>query len=122
MSKVSSLISKIAIAGVSFLSMASSALAYEYSYEYDMGSDAAGGLMAFLGGGFGLVVALCSVLLYCVSLIFNIWMIVDVIKRTEAELPNRTMWLILLILGLLFTFGGLVALIYFFSARKKLAK
>lgn len=121
MSKVSSLISKIAIASVGFLSMASSALAYEYNYEYELGSGEADAFAGLFAGGFALV-WVCVVLLACVFLAFNIWMIVDVIKRTEAELPNKNMWLILLIVGLVLGFGGIVALVYFFSARKKLAK
>lgn len=122
MENAKNLISKIAISGLGFLSMASSALAYEYTYEYDLGSggevDAFAGLFA---GGFTLL-WVCIMLLGCVFLVFNVWMLVDVIKRTEAELPNRTLWLVLLIAGLLLGFGGIVALVYFFSARKKLVK
>lgn len=120
MNKTKSLITKIALGGLGFLSMATSAMAYEYTYEYDMmdaGAADAAGLAIF--GGFGLL-WVCVFLLVCVFLAFNIWMLVDVIKRTEAELPNKNTWMILMIAGLVFGFGGIVALVYFFSARKNL--
>ena len=46
---------------------------------------------------------------------YNEW-----VQRTEAELPNKTLWLVLLIAGLVFGFGGIVALVYFLGPRKNL--
>jgi uncharacterized BrkB/YihY/UPF0761 family membrane protein len=90
-----------------------------YTYDYS-GADsaAAGGIMAF---GVGVWILVCCVLLISiVFLVFNIMMIMDVMKRTEAEMPNKQTWMILLIVGLLFGFGPIVTLIYYFGPKKKL--
>jgi uncharacterized membrane protein YidH (DUF202 family) len=52
---------------------------------------------------------------------FNIWMAIDCATRKEADFPsnNKNMWLILLIVGLFIGFGWIVALVYYFSIKKK---
>lgn len=52
---------------------------------------------------------------------FNIWMAVDCASRKETDFPsnNKNMWLILLIVGLFVGFGWIVALVYYFSVKKK---
>lgn len=72
------------------------------------------------GGGLGVVGIICwciAIIVNLVGVIFWIMMIIDVAKRTEVELPNRTMWLLIVIL-----LGWIGALVYYFSDRKKLAK
>ncbi len=53
--------------------------------------------------------------------VFNLWMAIDCATRKEADFPNnnKNMWLILLIVGLLIGFGWIVALVYFFTVKKK---
>jgi uncharacterized BrkB/YihY/UPF0761 family membrane protein len=123
------LIAKSAIAISAFSALATTVMAIEsYSdgleYTYDLGSSSTdvAGLGAMLAGlgVFGIIIPLCCGLIGLVFLVFNIWMLVDVIKRTEVELPNKNMWMILLIVGLLMGFGGIVGLVYFFGPRKKL--
>lgn len=46
-------------------------------------------------------------------------MIVDVLKKDEIVLPNKTMWLVLLVVGLLVGYGFIAALIYYFTDKKK---
>ena len=83
-------------------------------------------LFTTLGIGFGSVSLISTVVLLCCCVIglvliaFNVWMLVDVVKRTEAELPNKQMWMILLIVGLVIGFGGIVAIVYFLGPRKGL--
>ena len=115
-------ITKASLALGSFAMMTSSALAATtYDYMYDLDDAAAGS--AFLGlTGVWFVVVCCAALIGLLFLVLTIWMLVDVIKRTDAELPNRQTYMILLIVGLLFGFGWIVALVYFFGPRKKLAK
>ncbi len=127
MKQATGLISKAAFGLMSVAALASSVLAAadDYGYSYSYGSDlsgsdaaAASGIMAL--GGLWIVFVCCMVILGIAGLAFNIWMIVDVLKRTEAEMPNRQTWMILLIVGLVLGFGALVALVYFFGPRKKL--
>jgi len=124
------LIAKSSIAIAAFTAMASTVMAadsldslYTYTYDLDNADAAAGGIAAMLAGlgVFGIILPLCCGLIGLVFLVFNIWMLVDVLKRTEVELPNKQMWMILLIVGLLLGFGGIVALVYFFGPRKKFA-
>lgn len=120
------LIAKSAIAISAFSALATTAFAVsDYSYTYDLGTsaeDSAGAAAALASMGiFGIVLPLCCGLIGLLFLAFNIWMLVDVLKRTEVELPNKTTWMVLLIVGLVFGFGGLVALFYYFGPRKRLA-
>lgn len=125
------LIAKSAIAISAFSALASTVMAVDsysdgLSYTYDLGTSSAdvAGLGAMLAGlgVFGAIIPICCGLIGLVFLAFNIWMLIDVLKRTESELPNKQMWMILLIVGLLLGFGGIVALVYFFGPRKKLKK
>ena len=54
------------------------------------------------------------------SLVFNIVMIVDCINRDEKDFKDRTVWLVVLIVGALTGFGLIVSLVYFFAVKKKL--
>jgi hypothetical protein len=54
------------------------------------------------------------------SLVFNIVMIVDCINRDEKEFKDRTVWLVVLIVGAFTGFGLIVSLVYFFAVKKKL--
>ena len=54
------------------------------------------------------------------SLVFNIVMIVDCINRDEKDFKDRTVWLVVLIVGAFTGFGLIVSLVYFFAVKKKL--
>ena len=54
------------------------------------------------------------------SLVFNIVMIVDCINRNEKDFKDRTVWLVVLIVGAFTGFGLIVSLVYFFAVKKKL--
>lgn len=77
---------------------------------------AATGLIAGMG-----IFFLVFMVILLIALVFNIWMLIDCAARKEADFPNnnKNMWLILLIVGLIFSFGWIVALIYFFTVKKK---
>jgi hypothetical protein len=90
----------------------------DFDYEYtttSAGSDAAGALFGTLGLG----VICISVIIGLAALAFNVWMIVDVAKR---EFEQKTLWLVLLIAGLVLGFGFIVALVYFFAVRAPMEK
>lgn len=82
---------------------------------------AAGSVLAGLSTIY-IVMICCGVLFGLLLLGLNIWMIIDCNKRTEAELPNKQTWFILLIVGLFLQFGWLVAVIYYFTVKMKLDK
>jgi len=79
---------------------------------------AAGGILAGLG-----IFMFVMIIVGILFLVFNIWMLIDCAGRKETDFPNnnKNMWLILLIVGLIFSFGWIVALIYYFSVKKKAA-
>lgn len=54
------------------------------------------------------------------SLVFNIVMIVDCINRDEKDFKDRTVWLVVLIVGAFTGFGLIASLVYFFAVKKKL--
>jgi hypothetical protein len=116
------LIAKSAIAISAFSALATTAFAVsDYSYSYDTTGDPAAAAVLGSLGIFGIIIPLCCGLIGLVLYAFNIWMIIDVLKRTEVELPNKTTWMVLLIVGFLMGFGPFVALFYYFGPRKKLA-
>jgi len=114
--------SAVVLTTIAALSTTVLAAVDDYSYSYSTASDldpVFGGLIASLGVGF-YIIACCMGLIGLLFVVFNIWMIIDVLKRTEVELPNKTMWMVLLIVGLLMSFGWIPSLIYFFGPRKSM--
>jgi len=67
------------------------------------------------------------ILLALAMFAFNIWMLIDSLQRQEYEYPNstgssKTLWIIILAVGLVIGYGGIAALIYFFMVYKKLKR
>lgn len=65
--------------------------------------------------GATIVFLLVGILLILASFAFTIWMLVDAAMK---PVNNKTLWIVLLILGLLFGFGLIPAIIYYFTDRK----
>ena len=65
-------------------------------------------------------------LLVLAALIFNIWMLVDVIRRPESSFnppSSRVWWIVGLAVGLFLSWLGLaVGLVYFFTVRRPLVE
>lgn len=86
--------------------------------DYSSGAgDAAGGVFVLVCMGIFWLIALAFVIL-------NIWMLVDSIKRQEYEFPgstgsSKTLWIVLLAVGLFLGLGGLVAIFYYFMVYRK---
>ncbi|RJO62057.1 DUF2516 family protein [candidate division WS5 bacterium] len=90
---------------------------FDYNVDVSTGDTAAAtGIIAGLGIFF-LVFIVIGLALWA----FNIWMAIDCATRQESDFPsnNKNMWLILLIVGLFVGFGWIVALVYYFSIKKK---
>ena len=113
MNKISSILTKAGFAALSAVAFASTAMAASYDYTYDATSGSADAL----GAGMGIVmilVWLCMCIIGVVFFVFWLRSLLDVFKRTEAELPNKTMWIIL------HFFVSISFLFYWFGPRKEL--
>lgn len=72
--------------------------------------------------GFGVLTLVCGFfffVLWLAAIAFWIWMIVDVVKREEAQFPNSTgnskvMWLLIVLL-----LGVIGAIVYYFAIKRK---
>ena len=80
--------------------------------------------------GFGIVFLLCWGILILIGLALfalNIWMLIDAIGRQEYEYPNSTgnsknLWVIMMAVGIVLSFGWIVAIIYYFMVFKKVKR
>lgn len=110
--------SSLATLGVFAASLLAQSSSY-YDYSDTAALSAATSLFG-ISSVVSIVVGLCSFIIGIALFALNIWMIIDCNKRTEAELANKQTWFILLIVGIFFGFGWLVAIIYYFTVKKKL--
>jgi hypothetical protein len=116
MNKAMSLISKAGVALSVAGLLAGRVLAATLDTTYDYSTLDPGATAVATGfSGIMIVVWCCVMIIGLVGLAFWIWMIVDVVKRTEAELPDKTMWIILVIL-----LGVIGALVYYFVKKRPL--
>lgn len=67
-----------------------------------------------IGGTFFLIMSI--IVLALLSLAFQIWMIVDCAKR---EFGDKTLWLVLLVLGFFMQYGLIVSIVYYFVVKKE---
>lgn len=101
-----------------FFLLSTSVLANSYDYGYSNTSNTAGGAFA---AGFMIIIWIlicCSVILGIFLFVFTILMIIDVAKRDDYQ--DKTLWLVLLIVGLVFGFSFIITPLYYFLVKKKL--
>lgn len=67
-------------------------------------------------------IVLFGILLAFAFLAFVIWMLIDCIKRDEKDFKDRTLWLILLIVGIFCGYSGILSIVYYFAIKRKLDK
>lgn len=65
-------------------------------------------------------VAFFAVSLSILSLAFIIWMLIDCIGREEKDFKDKTLWTVLLAVGLLMGYSLILSVIYYFVVKKKL--
>ncbi len=65
---------------------------------------------------------LFGILLAFAFLAFIIWMLIDCIKRDEKDFKDRTLWIILLLIGIFCGYSGILSIVYYFAVKKKLDK
>ncbi len=90
-------------------------LAQTYDYSGDAAAGAAGA--AFLGG-----FVILWIIIGLLFLAFFIWWIFLLIDCINRDFPEKSTWLIILIVGLIFSFVWLVDLLYYFMVVKKYGK
>jgi len=67
------------------------------------------------------LIPLCM-LISLAFLAFTIWMLIDCIKRDEKDFKDRTLWLVILVIGLFAGYSGILSIVYYFTVKKKLDK
>jgi len=82
----------------------------------DLSTGAAAGAAGLAFTGVILVITLLASIIW---LIFFIWWIVLLVDLTKREFPQKTTYLILMILGLVFGFYPIMDLVYYFAIVKK---
>lgn len=97
-------------------SLATTALAVTAMQDQN---EVSGGLL-----GIGLALVLALILIGLAVLIFWIWTIIDAAKRPDAEWnligQNKTVWVLVLVLGGFFGFAFIVSLVYVIWPRPRL--
>jgi hypothetical protein len=63
-----------------------------------------------------------GILLAFAFLAFIIWMLIDCIQRDEKEFKDRTLWLVLLVVGIFSGYSGIISIVYYFAVKRKLDK
>jgi magnesium-transporting ATPase (P-type) len=63
---------------------------------------------------------LFGILLAFAFLAFIIWMLIDCINRDEKDFKDRTLWIILLIIGILSGYSWILSIVYYFAIKRKL--
>lgn len=65
-------------------------------------------------------VVLFGILLAFAFLAFIIWMLIDCINRDEKDFKDKTLWLILLVIGIFCGYSGILSIVYYFAVKRKL--
>ena len=62
------------------------------------------------------------ILLYLCSIAFSIWMLIDCIRREESNFKDKTLWTILLAVGLFLGYSLIISVVYYFVVKRELDK
>lgn len=101
-----------AIAPVVAFAQTTSDYDYNYNYSYDAGSSAAAA-----GLGIGLMVMWGIFMLVALAFfVFWIMMLMDAMKR---QWPERTTWLVVLIVSFFLGLSWIASILYFFLVKRK---
>lgn len=69
---------------------------------------------------FPMFLILFGIMLACLCLVFVVWMLIDCIKRKEENFKDRTLWIVLLVLGLFFGYSLIISVVYYFAVKQEL--
>lgn len=79
---------------------------------------------AFLGIltlGFAWFWILIMLLSLC-SVAFSVWMLIDCIRREESSFKDKTLWTILLAVGLFVGYSLIISVVYYFVVKREMEK
>lgn len=62
-----------------------------------------------------MLISLCSVA-------FSVWMLIDCIRREESNFKDKTLWTILLAVGLFLGYSLIISVIYYFVVKREMDK
>lgn len=62
------------------------------------------------------------ILLYLCSIAFSIWMLIDCIRREESNFKDKTLWTVLLAVGLFLGYSLIISVVYYFVVKRELDK
>lgn len=62
------------------------------------------------------------ILLYLCSIAFSIWMLIDCIRREESNFKDKTLWTVLLAVGLFLGYSLIISVVYYFVVKRDLDK
>lgn len=71
---------------------------------------------------FSVFIFLSCILIVLALLAFTMWMLVDCINREEKDFKDRTLWIVLLLLGIFSGWGLIFSTAYYFAVKRKLDK
>jgi len=71
--------------------------------------------------GFLTISAISIAMLFALAfLAFVIWMLIDCIKRDEKDFKDRTLWIVVLVIGIFCGYSGILSIVYYFAVKRKL--
>lgn len=82
-------------------------------------SEQAAAVAGTAAAGLGVGLIIFWIIAVIVGLVFLVWWIVLLVDLTKREFPQKSTWMILMILGLVFGFVLIIDLIYYFAVVKQ---
>jgi len=62
------------------------------------------------------------ILLSLASVAFSVWMLIDCLQREESNFKDKTLWTILLAVGLFLGYSLIISIVYYFVVKKESEK
>src|SRR5688572_21257893 len=100
-----------ATAGAALLPTSVLAQTYDYDYQYDLTDAEAKGVLAGLG-----VFFVVFLIIGLISFVFWLLMLIHAIKN---DIPDKNMWIIILVVSFVVGLGLIGALVYYFVVKRK---
>lgn len=62
------------------------------------------------------------ILLSLASVAFSVWMLIDCLQREESNFKDKTLWTILLAVGLFLGYSLIISIVYYFVVKRESEK
>lgn len=90
---------------------------YDYNYNYDY--DYSSGLSDTAAAGLGIGLIIFWIIFMIIALVFFIFWIMMLVDAVKRQWPERTTWLVILIVSFFLSLHWLSAIIYYFLVKRK---